>query len=209
MRNKIMSVLTAMALLPCKCAVLSSGVPPAALQKSSPSYTEVWVWTERTLQPLEVWSLFSNFHILKWFFKGAKPFLHSSLDSYHYRNCFELKWRHIISTSMEYRTYYSENPTKFPSQFLNISCCFICSSVFNMNLPRITTTDENLGFYIIFAFQNPIYSQAFYEVFKPCLKLFSMWFLSGMFSHKKELTFLQNCFYYSWRKKITQFVFFF
>lgn len=117
-RNKFMSVLTDMALLPWKCAVLSSGVPPAALQTSKLSCSEVWVWT---LQPLSVPRLFANLHILKYFFKGPKPFLDSSLeDFYHYRNCFELKWRHISSTSTECRTFYSENQTKFLSQFLNI-----------------------------------------------------------------------------------------
>lgn len=117
-RNKFMSVLTDMALLPWKCAVLSSEVPPAALQTSKLSCSEVWVWT---LQPLSVPRLFANLHILKYFFKGPKPFLDSSLeDFYHYRNCFELKWRHISSTSTECRTFYSENQTKFLSQFLNI-----------------------------------------------------------------------------------------
>lgn len=121
-RNKFMSVLTDMALLPWKCAVLSSGVPPAALQTSRLSYPEAWAWTGSTLQPLEVQRLLSNSHILKYFFKGAKPFLDSSLeDFYHCRNCFELKWKRISSTSMGCRTFYSENQTNFLSYFLNIS----------------------------------------------------------------------------------------
>lgn len=69
-RDKVMSVLTDMALFPCKCAVLSSGLPPKALQTSRLSYTEVWVWIERTLQPLDSAAFSPIFTSLSAFSKG-------------------------------------------------------------------------------------------------------------------------------------------